>query len=316
MGKKKEKIEIRLSDEELMPSTIGILEETKSGTVGLIILFLIFTLFAIFLPNITEGINKLLGKDDSVVVNPDEGIVPNPDDEEEVTATMYDLTENLEITYNDIKFSKFVKYEINGVYYISFSLENMSDNIIDFENTKYYLETYTTDKTLLGRHIFNNTKLNLKANTTQTLEITSEEYNNISKILITEKTKADYPEVSLNENDSKQYTLTCIKNKDNIIYTFDKDKNIIRIKDTINVLNDNSTTYSQNLSLYQNQVANLNNKTGISSSLVEISTGFIVSIDISVKSANLKEISNDNYYSEAEPKVIDFEMEARGYNCQ
>ena len=315
MGKKKEKIEIRLSDEELMPATIGILEEAKSGTVGLIILFLIFTLFAIFLPNITEGINKLLGKDDSVLVNPDEGIVPNPDVEEEVVESMHDLIDDLEITYNDIKFSKFVKSEINGVYYISFSLENMSDNMIDFEKTRYYLETYTTDKTLLSRHIFNNNKLNLKSILTQTLEITEEEYNNVSKVLITKKTKDDYPEISLNENDSKQYSLTCIKNKDNIIYTFDKDKNIIRIKDTINVINDNSTIYSQSLSLYQNQVANLNNKTGISSSLVEISTGFIVSIDISVKSANLKKISNDNYYSEAEPKVIDFEMESRGYSC-
>ena len=49
MGKKKEKIEIRLSDQELMPSTIGVLEEQKKGSWALIVLFLIFTLFAIFL---------------------------------------------------------------------------------------------------------------------------------------------------------------------------------------------------------------------------------------------------------------------------
>lgn len=316
MGKKKEKIEIRLSDEELMPATIGVLEETKKGSLGLIILFLIFILFAIFLPNITDYVNKLLGKDNNVVVTPNNEEEIDPEDDEEETSTMYDLVDNLEIIYNDINFSNFTKYELNGIYYISTSLENKSDDIIDFESTRYYLETYSDDKTLLGRHIFNDAKLNLKSTLTQSLEITEEEYNNISKILITQKTNEDYPEVSLKENENKQYTLTCIKNTNNIVYTFDKDKNLIRIKDTINVLNDNSASYSQSLSLYQNQVANLNNKTGISSSLVEISTGFTATTDISVTSANMKEVNNDNYYSKADPKIIDFEMEARGYNCQ
>ena len=318
MGKKKENIEIRLSDEELIPATIGTLEEEKKGSLGLIILFLIFTIFAIFLPNITDGINKLLGKDNKVVVSPGNGTQKEPEDDEddkENKITMYDLVDNLEITYNNIKFSNFIKYELNGSFYISINIENQSKDIVDLENTKYYLETYSDSKTLLRRHIFNNTKLNLKASITQNLEISEDEYNNISKILITQKSKEDYPSVSLEKNDNNQYTLTCIKKSNNILYTFDKEKNLIRIKDTINFINDSSSYYKQNLSLYQNQVANLNNKNGISSSLVEISTGFTVTTDITVTEANIKDIKNDNYYKDVSPKVIDFEMEARGYNC-
>ena len=119
----------------------------------------------------------------------------------------------------------------------------------------------------------------------------------------------------MKENSNKQYTLTCVKDNSNIVYTFDKDKMLIRIKDTFNMGNDNSISYKQNLSSYQNQVANLNNKNGISSSLVEISTGFTATTDITIKEANLKDINNDNYYKDASPKVIDFEMESRGYSC-
>lgn len=317
MGKKNKKIEIRLSDEELIPATIGTLEEVKKGSLGLIVLFLIFILFAIFLPNITDYVNKLLGKDNNnVTLIPEDNIVNEDEEDEEEISKMYDLTDNLEIIYNNIKFSNFTKYELNKTYYISFNLENKSNDIIDFETNRYYLETYSDDKTLLRRHIFSNSKLNLKSYITQSLEITEEEYNSVSKILITQKTIEDYPEVSLKENDNNQYTLTCEKNTNNIVYTFDKEANLIRIKDTINILNDNSTFYSQSLSLYQTQVANLNNTSGISSSLVEVSTGFTVTTDISVVSANMKEINNDNYYSKANPKIIDFEMKARGYNCQ
>lgn len=317
MGKKKEKIEIRLSDQELMPSTIGILEEQKKGSWALIVLFLIFTLFAIFLPNISEWVNKLLGKDDTIVVTPpnENEIEENDDEKIEEKINMYDLVDNLEILYNNIKFSGFTKYTLNGKYYLIVRIENMSEDIIDFEKNKYYIETYSEDKTLLKRHIFNNAKINIKSNINQTLEITQEEYNNISKIVISEKTIKDYPKVSLELNNNNQYTLTCVKDVNNIIYTFDKNEKLIRIKDTINMINDSSATYSESLSFYQTQAANLNNKEGISSSLVEISTGFTATTEIILSNADIKSINNDNYYKAAEPKVIDFEMESRGYNC-
>jgi len=316
MGKKKEKIEIRLSDEELVPSTIGILEDQKNSSVGLIVLFLIFILFAIFLPNITEGINKLLGKDDDIVVTPPkENETDNKKEDDKENIEIYDLVDNLEITYNNIKFSGFTKYELNGKYYLLVKIENLSENIVNFEKNKYYLETYSQDKTLLKRHVFNNAKIDLKSNISQTLEISFEEYSSISKIVISEKTIKDYPKISLELNDNKQYTLTCITGVNNITYTFDKNEKLIRIKDTVNMSNDGSTTYSQSLSFYQTQAANLNNKEGISSSLVEVSTGFTTTTDIDLISADIKSINNDNYYSKAEPKVIDFEMESRGYSC-
>ena len=143
MGKKKEKIEIRLSDEELMPVTIGVLEETKSSSVGLIIIFAIFTLFAVFLPNISEWVNKLLGKDTGVIVTPNNGNADKEKEKEEQKAVMHDLSENLEFTYDDIKFSKFNVYENNNKYYISINLSNTSDTVIDLGDKKYYLETYS-----------------------------------------------------------------------------------------------------------------------------------------------------------------------------
>ena len=316
MGKKNKKIEIRLSDEELIPSTIGFLEETKKGFAGLIVLFVIFIGFALFLPNITNYVNKLLGKDQSVIVTPpkEEEKEKNP---EENNVTMYVFSENLTFTYKDLTFSNFKKYQLEELYYISITLKNNSKKTIDFTNDKYYLEIYSEDKTLLGRRVFNNDQVNTDSTNIQLIELSENEYNNLDKLVISLKTEKDYPEVELTEDANKEYNLNCSKTGNNINYVFEKNNKLIRIKDTLNTNNDFSTRYSQTLSFYQSQVANYNNKTGVSSSLVEISTGFTVTTDIIVKNANISELSNDNYYSNnASPKVVKFEMEARGYNCQ
>lgn len=310
MGKKREKIEIRLSDEELIPSTIGVLEETKKGSLGLIILFLIFIVFVLFLPNITNGINKLLGDEEMIIIPSKEEEKDKEEDNEKIS-NIYSLTDDLEITYNGIKFKNFSK----NTNWISMIMVNENDVDIDFEKERYFLETYSEDQTLLGRHIFNNVVLSKKSSKTLTLELSEDEYNNLSKILIVKKDEKDYPKVSLLKNDNNQFVLTCKKNTNDIIYTFDKKEELIRIQDTINFVNDNSDIYSSNLSFYQGQTANLNNAEGISSSLVEVSTGFTVTTQIDVKKSLVTTLVSENYYKEASPKVIHFEMESRGYSC-
>lgn len=310
MGKKREEIEIRLSDEELIPSTIGVLEETKKGSLGLIILFLIFIVFVLFLPNITNGINKLLG-DEEMIITPSKEEEKDKEEDNEKISNIYSLTDDLEITYNGIKFKNFSK----NTNWISMIMVNENDVDVDFEKERYFLETYSEDQTLLGRHIFNNVLLSKKSSKTLTLELSEDEYNNLSKILIVKKEEKDYPKVSLLKNDNNQFVLTCKKNTNEIIYTFDKKEELIRIQDTINFANDNSYSYSSNLSFYQGQTANLNNAEGISSSLVEVSTGFTVTTQIDTKNVLETSLKSENYYKEASPKVIHFEMESRGYSC-
>lgn len=315
MGKRNKKLEIVLKDEELTPTTIGFLEDEKKSSLILVLFFVIFVLFAVFLPDITNYVNKLLGKDQDIIVTPTKEETEKPE-EEQNDIKMYDLSDTLEFTYNDIVFSSFKKYQMEESYYLAIKLTNNSKKTIDFSKDKYYIELYSQEKTLLGRYIFSNIQLSTNSTNSQIISLTEDEYNNFSKLVITLKTEKDYPEIVLTEDENKQPNLKCNRIGNTINYTFDKQNNLIRIKDTINYPNDNSDSYKQTLSLYQSQVANYNTKKGVSSSLVEISTGFTVTTDISISTANIKELANDNYYSnDTNPKVIKFEMESRGYSC-
>ena len=317
MGKRNKKEQIVINNEELQATTLGYLEDEKKGPFGLIFLFLIFIVFAFFLPEITNYVNKLMGKNTTGIIEPTIDPTKKDDkDNNEEEAKMYDITDSLTFDYTSIKFSEFKKYEDNNKYYISFRLDNNSDKMIDLSKSKYFIETYSEDKTLLERHIFNYTKLNTKSYTTEIIELSYDEYNKANKIIISYKTLEDYPEVSLNIDTNSEYVLSCTNSKNKLIYTFNKDSKLVRINDTVNYANDNSSNYANALINYRNQVANFNNIDGISSSLVEITTGFTVTTDVNVKTVNLNSVNNSNYYgTDAIPKEVKFEMESRGYSC-
>jgi len=317
MGKRNKKEQIVINNEELQTTTLGYLEDEKRGPFGLIFLFLIFIVFAFFLPEITNYVNKLMGKNTTGIIEPTIDPTKKDDkDNNEEEAKMYDIADSLTFDYTSIKFSEFKKYEDNNKYYISFRLDNNSDKMIDLSKSKYFIETYSEDKTLLERHIFNYIKLNTKSYTTEIIELSYDEYNKANKIIISYKTLEDYPEVTLNIDSNSEYILSCSNSKNKLIYTFNKDSKLVRINDTVNYANDNSSNYANALINYRNQVANFNNIDGISSSLVEITTGFTVTTDVNVKTVNLNSVNNSNYYgTDAIPKEVKFEMESRGYNC-
>lgn len=317
MGKRNKKEQIVINNEELQTTTLGYLEDEKRGPFGLIFLFLIFIVFAFFLPEITNYVNKLMGKNTTGIIEPTIDPTKKDDkDNNEEEAKMYDIADSLTFDYTSIKFSEFKKYEDNNKYYISFRLDNNSDKMIDLSKSKYFIETYSEDKTLLERHIFNYIKLNTKSYTTEIIELSYDEYNKANKIIISYKTLEDYPEVTLNIDSNSEYILSCSNSKNKLIYTFNKDSKLVRINDTVNYANDNSSNYANALINYRNQVANFNNIDGISSSLVEITTGFTVTTDVNVKTVNLNSVNNSNYYgTDVIPKEVKFEMESRGYNC-
>ena len=226
---------------------------------------------------------------------------------------VYDMSDTLEFTYNNIKFSGF-KVSSN---YLVFSVENTTDELLDLSTNKYYIETYSTDNTLLERHIFNSYKINPTATLTQSIALRDSEIDKVSKIAIINRTQKDYPDVTLQVNSENEYPLTCSNNTESIVYTYDKDNKLLRIKDIVKFDNDGTTSYSNNLIIYQSKAASYNNKEGVSSSLVEISTGFNVTTEIDLTKANTKDLNNDYYYDKSNaPKVVKYEMESRGFSCK
>lgn len=316
MGKKQKKESIIINDNELEVTTLGILEENKKSSVMLFIFFAIFIIFALFLPNITGFINSLFEEKEAepVIVSPDDKD-EEKDDEKEIIET-YEYSNELVVNVDKLTISAFNKLETSGNYYISFSVLNNSENLIKIGEVKYFIELYNNDNTLLGRHIFNTINISSKASSTQLLSVSEEEYNSFTKLIILSKTEKDYSDYTLKENEDKEFILSCFKKENTIKYYYDKTNKLITINDSFNFTNDFSPIYANNLNTFKTTTVNYNNLNGVTSSLVEVSSGFTVSTLIDVETANISQLSNANYYSSNNlPKVVKFEMEARGYSC-
>ena len=313
MGKKNKKLEVKLSNQELEPSVIGYLEDSKNSIIGLIVFFSVFILVAFNLPVISEYINKYLGKGDDIsssIVNDDDDKDDNKKNEKSDSDTMHDLSDNLEFTYKNLKFNSFSMSCSNGCT-LSMNVENTTDSNILNTSKKYFFELYDNNSTMLGRHIFETKKFEKNKIEIYKFKITSNEYDNASKIIIVTKDIDDYPNYELTDN-----KLTCVFNGDTIEYNYDSNK-ISSIKNTLELANDGTTNYETALTLYSKIASNYNNIEGVSSNIIEVSNGFTMTTDIDAEKVNIDRLENNNYYdSDTDVKVVKFEMEARGYNCK
>ena len=183
MGKKDKNTEIFINDTELEPTTIGYLEDTNESPVGLIILFTVFIIFAILLPYITGFVNDLFDKEDKKVTPIVEPTVDDDNKEETPEIVMYDFNSELSFKINDITFKSFNKYGTEEGYYLSFNMSNSGKENIDFSNTKYFIESYNSEKMLISRHIFSNNILSPGTSLNEIIEINQDEYNSLEKII-------------------------------------------------------------------------------------------------------------------------------------
>ena len=78
----------------------------------------------------------------------------------------------------------------------------------------------------------------------------------------------------------------------------------------------NELDYQTKLTLWQNRAASYNNIEGMSSSFISNDTGFIVNTVLDLTNVKESSIDNENYYEyETIAKVVNFEMQARGFSC-
>ena len=322
MGKKIKKSDIKLSDQELVPSTIGFMEEEKTGPWGLIIIFAVLISVAFFLPEIVNYVNVLLGKTDGETPTPaqvESGSGSGSGDPTPVIeAATYDFSEGLEFTYNDLKFFGFSKGEFDGKYKIGFSVENPSTKDVDFDTEKYFLEIYNGN-TMLGRHILDLGNLEKSNRIQWNFEINNTEYDTINKISIVKKEISDYPKFDLTTASGENYILTCNHDNqyysDNVVYTFNSKYTLTRIRDTYQIKRE-MPNYDSYVALSGTTASEYNNMSGVASNILETEAGLTMTTDIEVSKTKIDDLNSHIFYStKAEANVIKFEMESRCYSC-
>lgn len=305
---KKKNVDIVITDKELTPTIIGKLDTKEKSPIILIFIFLIFIGVAIFLPDITAYIENSKKLTNTPIKNtPVKEQDKAPGDKVE-EVEYFDYVDGLSMSTGSFSVSNFLK--TNNV--LTFEIVNQSDIVYD-DDTKYFLELYSLDTTLLERIIIDSEMLNSAG--TFSVQLNNDTSLNLSKVLLTKKTIDDYPQVSLNLDESNNGILTCTKNYETIKYTFGNDY-LININDTVNYPYSTDATYISELQKYQMISATYNNYEGVSSTLINNETGFIFTTLIDLRNADIKPLKNNTYYEyRTLAKTVKFETEAKGYTC-
>lgn len=315
MAKKKIK-NMKLEQDELKPTTIGIFENRKKSSIGIVIILTIFVLFIFFLPEISDKIDAylhpkvVLPSGGKKPVNP----TPNPDPDDGDKNTLYTFGTDLKIEKEDIIVDSFNLDKEKGI--LTFRVTNNTDKAIKFEDLNYYIEVYNGEQTLMERvKITGDVSINASLSQTLSKSIKMESSNSLGLIGLTKKTINDYNDVNLTTNEDGSAALVCTSNHEKVTYKF-LNNNLREVTSEVSYMVTDSD-YLEKFEENKNLSNTYNGKTGVTSTLFEFSEGYNITTNVNLNEASRLYIFNaDSFKLNTEPKVIKFEMEAQGFSCK
>lgn len=310
MIKLAKKKQIVISEEELVPTTLAVVQDKKKANVfGMIWIFIIFIIFiagVIYLPEISAYINSYLNPDVVVPNTPSKDNKKEDDTKDETSVKEYKIANDLEITEESFKISNF-NIENNT---IKFKITNLTSEVLELKDAHYFINLYSDNKKLLQR-IYLQDILSPSSETDAAYDLSDSSASIISLVKISEE---EYPSHIVTVPEEGVATLTCTKNYEKVEYLLNNNKVYVT-----NLLYEVNTTDANFNNLYNNYQAlqtTYNNIEGVSSNITLenglLSFKTIINLS-SVKSdaLNLKTI----YPFGTDAKVIYFEMTASGYTC-
>ena len=305
---------IKLEQNELTPTAIGIFESRRKSSIGTVLILGIFILAVIFLPDISEYVNKYINQTPGTTPKPttpnNKPNTPPKDNDDNFTA----FVDNLKITNDDITISNFVIDEVNLT--ISYDVTNNLNNSENIEALNYYLEIYNTEQTLIERvKLANEITLSNAAFTTFKRNITTESATTIGFIAIIKKTINDYPLVELTNNEGGIGSMVCSNAHEKVTYKFNEEK-LKEVTHEASYLN-TETNYQALYEANKLKANNYNSKLGIASTFFEHENGYNITTIVNLNEIDRTYIFNaDSFKIDTEPKVVKFEMEAQGFKCE
>ena len=310
MIKLAKKKQIVISEEELVPTTLAVVQDKKKANVfGMIWIFIIFIIFiagVIYLPEISAYINSYLNPDVVVPNTPSKDNKKEDDTQDDTSAKEYTITDELEIAEESFKISSF-NIENNT---IKFKITNLTSEVLELKDEHYFVNLYNDSKKLLQR-IYLQDIISPSSEADATYDLSDSSASIISLVKISEE---EYPSHIVTVPEEGVATLTCTKNYEKVEYLLNNNKVYVT-----NLLYEVNTTDANFNNLYNNYQAlqtTYNNIEGVSSNITLenglLSFKTIINLS-SVKSdtLNLKTI----YPFGTDAKVIYFEMTASGYTC-
>lgn len=310
MIKLAKKKQIVISEEELVPTTLAVVQDKKKANVfGMIWIFIIFIIFiagVIYLPEISAYINSYLNPDVVVPNTPSKDNKKEDDTQDDTSVKEYKIANDLEITEESFKISNF-NIENNT---IKFKITNLTNEVLELKDAHYFVNLYSDNKKLLQR-IYLQDILSPSSETDAAYDLSDSSAKVISLVKISEE---EYPSHIVTVPEEGVATLTCTKNYEKVEYLLNNNK--VYVANLIYEVNTTDVNFNNLYNNYQTLQTTYNNIEGVSSNIT-LENGllnFKTIINLSsVKSdtLNLKTI----YPFGTDAKVIYFEMTASGYTC-
>lgn len=310
MIKLAKKKQIVISEEELVPTTLAVVQDKKKANVfGMIWIFIIFIIFiagVIYLPEISAYINSYLNPEVVVPSTPSKDNKKEDDTKDETSVKEYKIANDLEITEESFKISNF-NIENNT---IKFKITNLTNEVLELKDAHYFVNLYSDNKKLLQR-IYLQDILSPSSETDAAYDLSDSSAKVISLVKISEE---EYPSHIVTVPEEGVATLTCTKNYEKVEYLLNNNK--VYVANLIYEVNTTDVNFNNLYNNYQTLQTTYNNIEGVSSNITLenglLSFKTIINLS-SVKSdaLNLKTI----YPFGTDAKVIYFEMTASGYTC-
>lgn len=300
-------------DKELTPVTLAIKEDKKKASIfGIVWIFLIFGIFilgVIYLPDIASYVNSYFNPD---VVTPSGGNNNKNNGNDDVNSDdekikEYVISDNLEITFDSFKINN-IKKENNK---ISMDIVNTSNEILDLSKDNYFINMYSEGKKLLKRVMLGDVIVSVGSTYTVSYDID----DNVYMLSVYNLSKKDYPAYVVTSDESNMGTLTCTKEYEKIDYLTNNNK--VYAINLLSEVSSSDTNFNTLYATYQAMKNTYDSVEGISSSLDVINNVLtfrsIINLNVVLDgSINLK-----SYYpKDTDAKVIYFEMTSMGYTCK
>lgn len=297
-----------------------ILGKVKKGKTGkplvVLILFLFIGSIVLFLPSIMGYFGDYnvidLIKNGEIIT-----FIQNHDSyvngsKTTTTTVKNDGNTNNQVLINSKAVIKYNNFNLNNfnLKKDSISFDIVTSNNIDFDSSKYYLVLLKDDKEVnyikLVGSINGTSSYNFKFN--NKLDDILDYYGIVKEINVSE-----YPNFTLSSDESGLSNMICSLDNRSIEYMFQYNK-LITIKDSVNVSRGND--YSKNYSKYSN-LSKTMNSIGANAIVTENNNGFLYFVEINLNSYDYKNNKDSNYYSlNTLSKVVKFEMNSKGYDCE
>lgn len=310
MIKLAKKKQIVISEEELVPTTLAVVQDKKKASVfGMIWIFIIFIIFitgVIYLPEISAYINSYLNPEVVVPSTPSKDNKKEDDTKDETSVKEYKIANDLEITEESFKISNF-NVENNT---IKFKITNLTSEVLELKDAHYFVNLYSDNKKLLQR-IYLQDILSPSSETDAAYDLSDSSAKVISLVKISEE---EYPSHIVTVPEEGVATLTCTKNYEKVEYLLNNNK--VYVTNLLYEVNTTDVNFNNLYNNYQTLQTTYNNIEGVSSNITLenglLSFKTIINLS-SVKSdtLNLKSV----YPFGTDAKVIYFEMTASGYTC-